>query len=92
MLPNKAEAYRTENTVRASTSSTSADRSLQRVLWALWTLAVAGTAFWNWRADVGAQRPINLLGMVIYSLLAGLVGLLLMTLIELWLEPERFLD
>jgi hypothetical protein len=30
--------------------------------------------------------------MVIYSLLAGLVGLLLMTLIELWLEPERFLD
>jgi hypothetical protein len=65
---------------------------LQRVLWALWTLAVAGTAFWNWRADVVAQRPINVLGMVIYSLLAGLVGLLVMTLIELWLEPERFLD
>jgi len=65
---------------------------LQRVLWALWTVAVAGTAFWNWRADVGAQRPINLLGMVIYSLLAGLVGLLVMTLIELSLEPERFLD
>ncbi len=65
---------------------------MQRVLWALWTLTVAGTAFWNWRVDVVAQRPINLLGMVIYSLLAGLVGLLLMTLIELWLEPERFLD
>jgi hypothetical protein len=90
MLPNKAEAYRTENTGRAYTTDT--DRSLQRVLWALWTVAVAGTAFWNWRVDVVAQRPINLLGMVIYSLLAGLVGLLLMTLIELWLEPERFLD
>jgi hypothetical protein len=90
MLPNKAEAYRAENTGRVST--TGADRSLQRVLWALWTLAVTGSAFWNWRADVGAQRPINLLGMVIYSLLTGLVGLLVMTLIELWLEPERFLD
>ena len=62
MLPNKAEAYRAENTGRAYTTGT--DRSLQRVLWALWALAVAGTAFWNWRADVGAQRPINLLGMV----------------------------
>jgi hypothetical protein len=90
MLPNKAEAYRSEKTDRAYT--TRADRSLQVVLWTLWTLAVVGTASWHWRADVVAQRPINVLGMVIYSLLAGLVGMLLITLVELWLEPERFLD
>jgi hypothetical protein len=35
---------------------------------------------------------VNLLGLVIYSVLAGLIGLLVLTLIELWLEPLRFID
>ena len=82
MLQKNAEMYRTKR----------ADISLQLVLWTLWTLAVGGTAFWLWRSDVAANRPVNLLGIVIYGLLVGLVGMLVITLIELWLQPERFVD
>ena len=42
--------------------------------------------------DIAAQQPVNILGLVIYSVLAGLVGMLVLTLIERWLEPLRFLD
>jgi hypothetical protein len=90
MLPNKAETYRSDKTKQNSTAG--ADRSLQIVLWTLWTLAVVGMAFWQWRADVVARQPIDLLGIVINSILTGVVGMLAITLVELWLEPERFLD
>jgi hypothetical protein len=89
MLPNQTEVYRSEPT---KAHSAVADRSLRRVLWTLCTLVVVGTAFLHWRADVVAQRPVNLLGLIIYSVLSGLIGLLVMTLVEMWLEPERFLD
>lgn len=82
MLNKNVEMYQTKR----------ADKSLQAVLWSLWTLAVVGTAVWNWRLDVAANRPINMVGMVIYSLLVGLVGMLVITIVELWLEPERFVD
>ena len=82
MLQKNAEMYQTKRT----------DKSLQAVLWTLWTLAVVGTAVWNWRLDVAANRPINTVGIVIYGLLVGLVGMLVITLVELWLEPERFVD
>jgi len=68
------------------------DPSLHIILWSLWTLAVVGVAFWHWRSDIVAQQPVNMLGLVIYSALTGLVGMLVLTLIELWLEPLRFLD
>jgi hypothetical protein len=90
MLQNNAETYLSEHTDQAPAPG--ADRSLQIILWILWVLAVVGTGFWHWRADVLAQRPVNLLGMIIYSVLSGLVGLLVITMIELRLEPERFLD
>ena len=90
MLRNNAEAYQSENTDQPNVKG--ADRSLQITLWTLWTLAIVGTAFWNWRLDVIAEQPVNLLGMIVYSVLVGLVGMLVITIIELWLEPERFLD
>jgi hypothetical protein len=68
------------------------DHSLQILLWSLWTVVVVGTALWHWRADVAAHQPVNLLGLVIHSVMAGLVGMLAITLVELWLEPLRFLD
>jgi hypothetical protein len=68
------------------------DLSLTIILWSLWTLAVAASAFWHWRSDIAAQQPVNMLGLVIYSVLTGLVGMLVLTLIERWLEPQRFLD
>jgi hypothetical protein len=66
--------------------------SLQIVLWTLWSLAVAGVGFVNWHADVIAQRPINTLGLVIHCVVAGVIGLVVMTVIEMRVEPWRFRD
>ena len=66
--------------------------SLQITLWALWTLCVAVVGYVNWHADFVAQHPVNLLGLVINCVLAGLIGLIVLTKIEMWQEPWRFLD
>ena len=66
--------------------------SLQVVLWTLWTLCVAVVGYINWHADFVALRPVNLLGLVINCILAGLIGLIVLTKIEMWQEPWRFLD
>ncbi len=67
-------------------------RSLQIVLWTIWSLVVIGVGFFNWYADVIANRPINILGLVIDCVVAGLIGLVVMTVIEMHLEPWRFMD
>ena len=90
MLRNSVESY-TPETARQGQQERR-EPSLTIILWSLWTLAVVGTAFWHWRSDIAAQQPVNMLGLVIYSVLTGLVGMLVLTLIELWLEPLRFLD
>jgi hypothetical protein len=90
MLRHTAESYSPEST-RTSRQSRR-EPSLQIVLWSLWTLAVAATAFWHWYGDIAAQQPVDMLGLVIYSVLTGLVGMLVLTLIEHWLEPLRFID
>ena len=90
MLRQSVESYSPE--VAQQGRRARRDMSLTIILWSLWTLAVAATAFWHWRSDIAAQQPVNMLGLVIYSVLTGLVGMLVITLIELWLEPLRFLD
>lgn len=90
MLRNTVESYSSEPARQAQ--QVRRDPSLAIILWSLWTLAVVGTAFWHWRSDVVAQQPVNMLGLVIYSALTGLVGMLVLTLVELWLEPLRFLE
>ena len=90
MLRNSVESY-TPETARQGRQARR-DPSLHIILWSLWALAVVGTAYWNWRGDIVAQHPVNMLGLVIYSALTGLVGLLVLTLVELWLEPLRFLE
>jgi hypothetical protein len=90
MLRHTIESYSPES-VRQN-RQVRREPSLQIVLWSLWTLAVAATAFWHWRSDILAQQPVNIVGLVIYSVLTGLVGMLVLTLIERWLEPLRFLD
>ena len=90
MLRNTVESYSSEPARHARQADR--DLSLAIILWSLWTLAVVGTAFWHWRSDIAAQQPVNMLGLVIYSALTGLVGMLVLTLVELWLEPLRFLD
>ena len=66
--------------------------SLQIALWATWTLCVAVVGYINWHADFVAQRPINILALVIHCVLTGLIGLIILTKIEMWQEPWRFLD
>ena len=90
MIRHNVESYSSEPTQQARRARR--DPSLHIILWSLWTLAVVGTAFWHWRSDIVAQQPVNMLGLVIYSALTGLVGMLVLTLVELWLEPLRFLD
>jgi hypothetical protein len=90
MLRNTAESYASESARQSHPARR--EWSLTITLWSLWTLAVVGTAFWHWYSDIVAQQPVNMLGLVIYSTLAGLVGMLVLTLIERWLEPLRFID
>ena len=90
MIRHNVESYSSEPAQQVRRARR--DPSLHIILWSLWTLAVVGTAFWHWRSDIVAQQPVNMLGLVIYSALTGLVGMLVLTLVELWLEPLRFLD
>ena len=66
-------------------------RGLQACLWAIWTLAVVGGGAWGWWADTLAGRPLSLLGMAIKAILVGIIGLIVLTKIEMRLEPWRFL-
>jgi hypothetical protein len=79
-------------TEQVGPASAGRDRGLQAILWSLWTLAVVGAAYMRWRADLGANHPVDLLGLVIYALLVGSIGLVVLTLIEIRLEPRRFSD
>lgn len=66
--------------------------SLQRTLWIVWTVAVIATAYISWHHDILAHLSVNYIGLVIHCFLAGIVGLVVMTLIEMRLEPQRFMD
>ena len=90
MVRDLSETYRQDRVEKPA--RTGADRSLQAILWTLWTVAVAVTAYLNWQADVVAQRPIDVVGLAIHMALTGVVGVLVITMIEIWLEPLRFLD
>ena len=68
------------------------DRSLQAVLWTLWTIAVTGTAVWSWYTARMAQQPLHPIGLAIHCLTVGAVGLVVITVIEQRLQPWRFLE
>jgi hypothetical protein len=62
------------------------DWTLQVVLWALWTLAVVATGYLNWRSGV------EVIGLVIHCVVVGIVGLVVMTKIEMHCQPDHFLE
>jgi hypothetical protein len=84
MLQDLREEQRPER--RMAGISETRDVSLAAVLSTCVALVVFMTAVTCWHADAAAQRPFNLLGMVIHCLLVGVVGLLMATLIEQWFE------
>lgn len=65
---------------------------LQFALWTVWTIFVVGFAVVHWQLDLEAHSPAPVIGLVIHTLLAGLVGLIVMTLVEMRFYPEDFVD
>lgn len=63
---------------------------LQIVLWLVWTCAVVGTALVQWQRAVATQRAVNIVGLAIHAGTIGIIGLIVLTLIEMRLEPWRF--
>ena len=90
MIQNLSEP--TGNVSDSSSRPRRLTRGLQAVLWTLWTLAVVCGGALGWRADTLAGRPLSLLGMAINAILVGVIGLIVLTKIEMRLEPWRFLD
>jgi hypothetical protein len=66
--------------------------SLQLLLWTIWSLLVVAVEYISWRADFIAYRPINTVGLVVHCVVTGIIGLVVMTVIEMRLEPWRFMD
>jgi hypothetical protein len=93
MLRNIVDIEATTSTDSAQdTTVRKSDRSLQRILWTLWTIAVVAAGAYQWYADSAAGRPVDVLGLIIYSVLTGAIGLVVMTMIEMWFEPQRFVE
>lgn len=78
------------NTQARSDATKRATYRAQIFMWSIWTIYMVGFAFIHWQLDLTAHRPAPVLGLVIHSLLAGLVGLIVMTLVEIRFDPERF--
>lgn len=66
------------------------DWSLRLVLWLAWTLLVIGVGVWSYRSDLAAQHPLNTIGLMVHCTVAGILGMIVITMIELHIEPERF--
>lgn len=90
MNPERAELYHPKRSDRSPIAHD--DASLRVILWGAWALLVAGTAIWNWYADYAAARPLNLTGMGVYTILSAILGLLVITLVEQWVNPRRYVD
>jgi hypothetical protein len=81
----RENVWHTSNTRRGSFG-------LQLLLWTFWSLMVVAVGYVNWHADLIAYRPINTVGLVIHCVVAGIIGLVIMTVVEMRLEPWRFMD
>ncbi|MBK9715295.1 MAG: hypothetical protein IPO81_29000 [Kouleothrix sp.] len=75
---------------REGAAASDASRGLQLALWSIWTLAVVLVGYWSRHADSLAQRPLNLVGLVVHCMVVGIVGLVVLTLVEMRIEPWRF--
>lgn len=76
----------------ASGAARRSSRRLSLLLWTLWTLLVIATAYFSWHADTIARRPLNLIGLMVHSSVAGVIGLVVLTIVEIRLQPWRFLN
>lgn len=63
---------------------------LQIALWITWTLAVCFTAFVIWHHDRALHMTVNTVGLVIHCSLIGILGMIVITYIEMHWQPWRF--
>ncbi len=88
----RQHAHRRGHKLRLVLNSIWQEWSLQIVLWLLWSLAIIGVGAVSVRDDILAHRPINFLGLVIHCSVAGIIGLVILTFVEMHVEPWRFYD
>jgi hypothetical protein len=84
------EKYRRNH--QASRKKIVSDYLLQAILWGMWTLAVGVTGYLSWHADVVARRALNIVGLAIHCSLVGIIGMIVITLVEMRLRPWWFLE
>ena len=84
-IPDQSERHRTNSRSRAN-------NYILPALWGFWTLIVVATACYSWRADMIAQRPLDLIGLTIHCMVVGIIALIGLTLVEMRLLPWRFSD
>ena len=84
-LRSHAESYAANEIPKGSIS-------LQIVLWLVWTAAIGLTAAMHWQHDRALHQALDVLGLTIHCVLAGTIGLIVLTKLEMWLEPWRFFD
>jgi hypothetical protein len=77
--------HHTESWLWALLIRSAACYRLQILLWQIWTMVVIGTAAASW-----ASAPSDLPGFMLHCLIAGLLGMIVMTKIEMHLQPWRF--
>lgn len=68
------------------------DHSLQLALWGVWTFIVVGVGVWTWWPTFMAQQPLSIIDLIVRCTFTGLLGLIVITLIEQRVEPWRFID
>lgn len=59
--------------------------------WLIWMSSIVATAGYTWWGTYSVGTPLNVTQIVLRSLIVGLVGLIVLTLIEVRLAPWRFM-
>lgn len=67
-----------------------ARKRTRAVLRFLWTLFVIGFAVVDWQLEMTAADAAPIVGLIIHTFMAGMIGLIVITLIEMRLDPAGF--
>lgn len=68
------------------------ESSLQVLLWTVWTIAVVAAGVQFWCAQIGSGHTLDLIGLAIRCVVVGVIGLVVLTKLEMTLQPWRFID
>jgi polyferredoxin len=68
------------------------NRALQFILWTIWSIFVIGFALFRGISDLNETQHVDIVRLIIHTSLAGMIGLIVLTLVEMRLDPERFVE